>query len=130
MQKNNIDNPTVKNDVKNLLTSINMFGEDGAFGNMRFDFLEMCFTEFIGSKRFTELDSNRRKDLFNQYQLLICTMETLDSFTSKFTNGIEFAPFTFTVNPANVLQPLPRVPKPVRKIIKNLVKPVKKKRRA
>ena len=75
-------------DTQDFINNLVSIGEGDTFMEMKSDFLSMCFSEFVGSERFSQLDGKRRKHLFDSFELLQFTLEELGEFVKKYPEGI------------------------------------------
>ena len=63
--------------IIDFVSTLKSFSEDGGFEEINTDLLSFSMPKFIASDSFGELSSERREDLFNQYETLRWTLDSL-----------------------------------------------------
>ncbi len=75
-------------DLKNLVIYLQNINDGGGhLFELRNDFLVEAFTQLAGSERFAGMRTERRQDLFSQYQSLAFTLGELEEFFRKYSDA-------------------------------------------
>jgi hypothetical protein len=74
-------------DLKSLVIYMQNINEEGHFFELRNDLLVEAFSQLVGSARFASMDSQRRQNLFSQYQSLAFTLGKLEEFFGEYSDS-------------------------------------------